>query len=216
MKTIATLFLEFLFIFSVSGQTIEPTAVKDPLKPAKTEFPNDVFVSYGYGSLYMTNPYVNHSFKSYPEFSELPDAATFGTISFGYNRNLSKVITLGFLAGYMNCAYTGDYSTTEPGKNLQASISDNIFNGMAALTLNYVNRPVVRIYSGFGMGVSYIFSTVQGTEPGSVRETKKQIHPAWQLTLFGIRFGRSFGPFFEIGVGSNTVLNGGICYQFSD
>jgi hypothetical protein len=217
MKSLAILFLGSFTVLSVSGQNDVKSPAKEKSWKNQNELPNDVFAGYGYGSLFMTNPYVDHSYQNYPEISnQKQDAVTNGTFIIGYNRRISKVVMIGFVASYMNCSNTGNYSLSGSNQNYDASLSDNIFSGLTMFTFNYLNKPIVRIYSAAGMGVAVSFSTVQGTDPGAISETDRQLMFGGQLTLFGIRVGRSLGAFFEFGVGTNTMLSCGISYQFRD
>jgi hypothetical protein len=210
-------FLGFCMALSASGQTAGQPEGKKSRHLKQNELPNEVSLGYGYGSLFMTNPYVSHSFEGYPTIDNQKDGYTIGALTIGYNRGLTRVLTFGFTGSYMNLYYDGNYTSSDGTYTIyRAYIYDNIFSGIAVITFNYVNRPVVRLYSAVGLGVAIAFSTVTGTGPESVKVTKRQLLPGWQLTLIGIRVGHSLGGFAEIGVGTNATLSAGISYKFGD
>jgi hypothetical protein len=130
------LLLGFCIFLSASGQNNNQATAKKPSKN-QNELPNEVFTGDNYGTLFMTNPYVDHSYSDYPDIGNREDAYTIGTFTLGYNRMLSKVIMFGFTASYATCYYTGDYySPPGSGNNYKADITDNIFTGLAMVTFN--------------------------------------------------------------------------------
>jgi len=78
--------------------------------------------------------------------------------------------------------------------------------------LNYINTPMVRAYSGISLGISYIFSNV--TDNKNISISAKTIRPAGQLTLMGIRVGKTICGFGEFGFGTNGIIVIGINYRF--
>jgi len=184
---------------------------------AQNQTRNDVYLAYNYGSLYLTNPYASHIYPGYPVINDRPDdSRSLGGITLGYNRSLSKTVMFGFMLSYENFGSSGTYDPDGSGTLYSADISDHVISEMATFTVNYVNKPLVRLYSAAGLGVSMVFSHVQGSSPGALAETDRQVHFAGQVTLIGLRVGRTVGGFVEIGVGSAAMLSGGISYKFPD
>ena len=201
------------FLASYSQKT-EQDAVKS-IKKDQNKLYNDVYFSYGVGSLYIFTGEVNHSYNynSYYSSGNTSDVKSIGAFSIGYNRMVSRVVMVGFVASYINVNYTGDVTSSEDGSR-RATYNDNLLNGIARITFNYVNKPTVRVYSGVGMGITVDLSNV--TVPGMEKETERKILPAGQITFMGVRFGRAFGGFCEFGIGTNSIISAGLNYQFGD
>lgn len=218
MKKIFTHLLILFFILMVPLSIIAQEA-KPGKKLNQSTLQNEVYVSYGLGSLYIFTNGISHSYDyPYNYLEATPkNVNSWGTVGFGYNRMLNRIVMIGFEASYLNCNYTRKQSsnygndTTFPSS---AKYNENILNGIAKLTLNYINKPSLRIYSSFGIGISILFGNASAT--GYEIENARKILPAGQLTMLGVRFGRSLGGFFEFGFGSNAIITGGISFQLKD
>jgi hypothetical protein len=181
---------------------------------------NDVNISYGIGTIYLFTNEVNHNYDTYPPYSSYNDTkmtqiSSPGTFMIGYNRMMNRIIMIGFVASYMNT----NYKITYKNNGLlvgEATYNDNLLSGIAKITFNYVNKPIVRVYSSAGMGITVDLSKVQGELPETVEETERKILFAGQITFMGVRFGRAFGGFCEFGFGTNSIITAGFNYQFGD
>jgi hypothetical protein len=217
MKKIFTsvLILSMIVSLTTYSQNIEQNAPKSGKKD-QSKLYNDVNISYGIGSLYIFTGDVNHSYNydNYYYTSDKTDIKSFGAVSIGYNRMVSKVVMIGFIASYINVNYSRTVTNYEGGDQGVATYNDNLLNGIARVTFNYVNKPSVRVYSGAGMGITVDLSNM--TAPGLGKETERKILPAGQLTFMGVRFGRAFGGFCEFGIGTNSIISAGLNYQFGD
>ena len=205
-KIFILVFALSMFPFLVStGQNSDQEAVKSNKKD-QSKLYNDVNIAYGVGSLYLFTGEVNHSYSYansyYP--GSLSDVNSVGAILIGYNRMVSKVVMVGFVASYLNVNYTGKITSYEGGYQGIANYNDNLFNGIARVTFNYVNKPTVRVYSGIGMGITVDLSNMES--PGNDKQTDRKILPAGQITFMGVRFGRAFGGFCEFGIGTNSFI----------
>jgi hypothetical protein len=201
MKKVLDLATIFVLIFSVSlyGQ-----------KEDQSELYNDVHIAYGIGTYYLFSSPIKHSYKSDTAYGERSDIKSVGTIMIGYNRMISEAFMIGFQASYLKAHYTKPDAT---GK-YTATFNDNLLNGILLVDYNYVNKSIVRVYSGAGIGLTVDLSNMEA--PGNVKESKREILFAWQVTFIGIRFGRELGGFLEFGFGTNSIITAGINYQFGD
>ena len=216
--------LTIILSVSISAQVIEqPPATNNKVDQSKLY--NDVYLSYGIGSLYIFTGKVSHSYSQYSNAgyygnSSTTDASSFGTFMIGYNRMINHVIMIGFSLSYLNVNYSTNYDSTSYYQGYdyagRVDYNDNLFNGMAKITFNYVNKPLVRVYSGFGLGITVDLSSAMGNNASDVKQTAKKIIPAGQLTFLGVRFGRTLGGFCEFGIGTNSIIAAGINYQFGD
>jgi len=220
MKKILILgFALSVFPFLASfGQQSDQDVVRSVKKDQSVLF-NDVYFSYGLGTLYLFTSEVDHNYDLYDTYysTDRTDIYSAGTFMIGYNRMLNKVIMIGFVASYMNCNYKRTYYDYENSSDIgTATFNDNLLSGIAKFTFNYVNKPIVRVYSSVGMGITVDLSKAQKDIPGSVEETARKILFAGQVTFMGVRFGRAFGGFVEFGIGTNAIITGGLNYQFGD
>jgi hypothetical protein len=200
------------------GQQTKKDVVRSAKKDQSMLF-NEAYISYGIGTIYLFTSEVNHSYDLYNSYysSDRTDINSPGAFMIGYNRMLNKVIMIGFVASYINCNYKRTYYDYENSSNIgTATFNDNLLSGIAKFTFNYVNKPIVRVYSSVGMGITVDLSKAQKDLPGSVEETARKILFAGQVTFMGVRFGRAFGGFCEFGFGTNSIITAGFNYQFGD
>jgi opacity protein-like surface antigen len=214
-----TLGLIIMTSITLHSQNIEKPPVTKK-KADQSKLYNEVYAGYGLGTLYLFTGTVNHSYPAYDNDynSTTTDVSSPGAFLLGFNRMINRVVMVGFEMSYMNLSYSRtsypyDYQTGYIGT---VNYNDNLLSGMAKVTFNYVNKPMVRVYSGFGMGITVDLSNAQGTKAGDVEETAKKILPSGQLTFMGVRFGRAFGGFCEFGIGTNAIVSAGLSYQFGD
>lgn len=227
MKKTLILFLLALGCFSTTlvAQTDVPT------KTHQGDLVNEFYGGYGAGSVFYFTGKLNHS-SDYPTemYSynngyltdmDLTQPTSAGTLFLGYGRSLNKVISMGFMFGYQGFSYSGEArqsSYDQWGNYLYDTIysvtsHDNLLSGVARVQFAYVNKPFIRMYSGVAIGVTVDFA--KGTI-GNDEYTERKLMPAGQLTLMGLRFGRSFGGFFEFGFGSYGIINAGVSYKIKD
>lgn len=90
---------------------------------------------------------------------------------------------------------------------------DRLITGIARVTFCYLSKPMIRMYSGIGIGLTIDFG--RATADGAVT-TERKLWPGGQLTLMGLRVGRAFGGFLEFGFGSYGIMNAGLSYKFKD
>jgi hypothetical protein len=173
-----------------------------PLTPRKDQsvLYNDVFAGYGLGSLYF--------------WSNQDDSRSYaapGTFFIGYQRSLGKVISVGFQASFT--PINSEYKSTNSYNYYYSEKTDNYWQGIANIKFSYLNKPMFRMYSGVGLGVTmdYYTETVNGTTTKGQR-----LLPAGQMTFLGFRVGRALSGFGEFGIGTNGIIIVGMSYRFSD
>ncbi len=168
---------------------------------------NDLYISYGIGTVYYFIDNEGATANSTP-----------GTFLLGFSRSLNKIISVGFQFSYTNIGRTSDYydyySSYYSPEHSKLVMTDNLWQGIANVRFRYLNRPSFCMYSGMGIGVTmdYYEQKLNGTETSK----GQKILPAAQLTLLGFRFGRALSVFGEFGVGTNSILNAGVSYKFGD
>ena len=218
MKKLLIIFLALILIPLMSFNLFAQET-KTGKKNNQSTLHNEIYASYGLGSVYIFTDGISHSYDyPYSYFTGTPKTVqSFGAISVGYNRMLNRIVMIGFGGTFLNCNYDrkrNSYYGNDTTLASKATFNENILNGTAKLTLNYYNKQSLRIYSSFAFGVSIIFGNA--TTNGHDMESERKILPAGQLTMLGVRFGRAFGGFFEFGFGSNAIITGGLSIQLKD
>ncbi len=85
-------------------------------------------------------------------------------------------------------------------------------HAMGGAALHYLRGGALGLYSNAAVGVALNRDSAE--IEGSPSSTESEIRPAFQLTLLGMRLGRRFGPFLEIGAGYRGVVVFGASYDF--
>jgi len=223
------LFVCLLFLSAVFlSQTFSQTGIKQEPQSTKTGqnlLFNDIYAGYGAGSIFYFTGRMLHSSDYTSRYNSIngnhttivyDSPSSFGTLFLGYSRSLNRIVSMGFMFGFQNFTYTGK-ATEQNASGTVHNIDNNdiLLSGIARFLFSYVNKPVIRMYSGIGIGITVDFGKETrdgGTDPFS----EKRLWPGGQLTFMGIRFGKAFGGFFEFGFGSYGLINAGLSYKFAD
>jgi hypothetical protein len=193
MKRLLPITVTLLFISISVAYAQEQNMEKKPVKNDQAGLVNDIYISYGLGSLY----YISNSSSSTENYR------TSGAVQLGFARSLGKVIAVGFQAGYMSITHS--QSTT--------NYYENYWQGMANVRFRYYNRPSFCMYSGVAVGIAVDYYR-QTKSTGET--TMQKYYPAGQFTLLGFRVGRAFSFYGEFGIGTNAIINMGFSYKFGD
>lgn len=202
MKKLCMLTLALIFtgITASFGQDAE--VKRSPEKKSQSDMPNDFYASYGTGTVFY-----------FIERENLKANTLSGTFLFGFSRSLNKVIAVGFQLSYTRIGRSGTSYDYNYNASAPHEITDNLWQGMANVRFRYLNTPSFSMYSGIGMGVTMDF--YEETE-NKIESSGQKLLPAGQLTLLGFRVGRAFSFFGEFGIGTNSIVNAGVSYKFSD
>lgn len=181
-------------------------------KTDQSELTNEVFAGYGAATIYyFTNP-VHHnyddSYNFYPQYTGDPSSA--GTFFAGYNRALTRVFNMGIVFSYMQFqtpVSSSSYDVTYAGTSY-----DNLMSMIARLKFAYVNKGAIQVYSGVAIGITVDLNKT--TLNGGQEYRDKNLRPAGEIILMGIRGGRKLGGFVEFGFGTNGIVTGGVSYKF--
>jgi hypothetical protein len=175
---------------------------------SQSDLYNEVYAGYGIGSIYYFKESIDHSYNisSTGTFSQIKSP---GVFLFGYNRTLTRVVALGFVASYQQV----NYNSLNQDQTTQNNYTDNLYSGIAQIRFTYVNKPVLRMYSSAGFGITVDLSEVSGPKG---EDTERKVIPAGQIVLIGFRVGRALAGFGEFGFLTNGIINLGISYKFGD
>ena len=193
-KALFTLVILFLFSGMLFAQT-EQAAIKE--KPHQKDLLNEVYVTYGMGSLYY---YINMNSGTNWSYTGI------GTFILGYTRSMNKIIGVGFQIAYtpISAKYNINSNSTKNYNYLQA---------LARIKFQYLNKPTFAMYSGIAIGVAMDYYSESGS--GSTGSSSKQeLAPVAQLTLLGFRVGRGGAFCGEFGIGTLSIINLGVSIKF--
>lgn len=124
--------------------------------------------------------------------------------SLGYTQELSQWLSLGVQA-----AYSGIYQS----QRLEGMTTDRLYTHRFALypavRFTYLNRPIIRLYSGAGLGVG-----MKWKHEFFDRDVEYSVFPTGQVTFFGLSVGRRLFANWEIGYGVKGYLTLGMGYRW--
>lgn len=150
---------------------------------------SELAVGYGYYSIYSI---VNHG------MNDAPFNTSSGTWSFTYRYYLNRNVTLGLGLGMENISTWANFVTVAP-----------------EVTVCYLDTRHdyirVRLYGAASYGISMLNDN--DIPKGSADETGAKPW-AFQATPFGMRVGRQFAGFIEIGMGYKGLVHGGIEFRW--
>jgi hypothetical protein len=211
MKKLIPLLVVFIMSSTMSfSQTDLTTTNKTTTSPSVLS--NDFYLGYGGLSIFYFSGQLVKSFNLGYTVNNFTDPSSPGCIYIAYERSLNKVVSTGFMFGYQDFNSTGT-STDRSSTLIPVTVDDRLLMGIARFTFSYVNKPVIHMYSGVGIGITMDFATEKANGQSS---SDRKLFPAGQLTLMGLRFGRAFGGFIEFGFGTYGILNAGLSYKFAD
>lgn len=116
----------------------------------------------------------------------------FWGVSLGYGQTKSEIYYVGQYAGELNRTF---YTLAFEGQ------------------YRYVNKGLIQVYSGLGLGVTYGQETLSATAYHPVESSGDILRVAYQLNVAGIRVGEKFAGFAEFGYGYKGIVNFGLSLQ---
>ncbi len=129
-----------------------------------------------------------------------------------YGHNVLDWLSVGGGVGYSRYEYPLLY--TETGEYAWSEVY-NVFSVMANFRFYWLNREMVRMYSGVGLGLCVVTSNCYAGTPQEA-EKINAVGVTWgyDYTLVGLTVGKSLYGRFELGGGSVNMLSAGIGYRF--
>lgn len=152
---------------------------------------SEVAFGYGYYSFYS---FLNHTQNS------APFSTSSGTFALNYRYYVSRQVTLGLGMAYEDMTSWGSMFTIAP--EVTVAYMDT--------REDYVR---VRLYGSVSAGISVLTQDVIDVKHGEGDESG--VKPwAFQATPIGMRIGRQFAGFIELGYGYKGLIHGGIELRF--
>lgn len=132
----------------------------------------------------------------------------FAGVGFYSYKRLEIALEAGFQQGTLNQVSVYDNQSMQ---YINESVSFHAYTFMPRLRLNWIQSSdgIFELYSSLNIGLTFadmqhsVLTSENGFYPS----------PAGQLCLLGMRFGKEFGGFFEMGPGSKGLINFGISYR---
>ena len=87
----------------------------------------------------------------------------------------------------------------------------DIYSLMVGAECHYLNKKWVSLYSGLSIG-GFIWQERLDNKDGTSKSLDGFL--AFQLTGIGVRVGKRFGGFLELGFGNSGIINGGLSVKF--
>ena len=81
---------------------------------------------------------------------------------------------------------------------------------MPLVRFAWLNRGIVQLYSGVGLGATYEFYE------NTLTTEIQSFGVAYDVTFFGITVGRKWFGYLDIGAGNRGVISAGIGYRFNN
>ncbi|RPI16257.1 MAG: hypothetical protein EHM58_12260 [Ignavibacteriae bacterium] len=194
-----------IIFFSLTGMS----SFSQSTEP-KMNLKNEFHASYILGPVQPLSNFWGDIFNSFFTSTELTDKNPIGPIEIGYKRTFEKILNVGIKYSYLS--YKTEAVKTE-SKKLYYTEDKTFHTIMFREDIVYVRNKWVQIYSGVGVGYSFLNGIrrfTDGTSPENLDDRKV----AFQFNLIGLRAGYRFGGFFEFGFGFSGVLNLGVTYKF--
>lgn len=122
-----------------------------------------------------------------------------------------KKLEIGMEAGYQYSSTDNARYVGQSGQILNESISVSSFIVTPKVRMNWIRSEddIFEFYSSLNVGLAfsdYQYS-IRTEENGSYPQ------PTGHLCAGGLRFGKKFGGFFEIGIGNKGLMNFGLSYR---
>ena len=103
--------------------------------------------------------------------------------------------------------------TKDNGQNT-GKIKSNYYSFMPSFTYNYWQRDNCQVYGCLSLGAGIENSTFSPVNKETYSEkTDNSLQFAYQVSVFGIRYGKKVGVFMELGYGYNGIFQAGLSYN---
>lgn len=130
-----------------------------------------------------------------------------GAVAAQYERFLNERFALIGAAGFERISR--DVIVEGDPRGTLSSTWGHVMGGAA---LHYLRGGTLGLYSSAAVGIALNHESAD--VEGSPSATESEVLPAFQITLLGMRTGRRFGPFLEIGAGYRGTVVLGASYDF--
>jgi len=163
--------------------------IPDQFKSVYTSMLND---------LYPSRRYVRDNYSS------------IGTIFFTYRHIFKNELFLWGITAGMSNSKSEIYNVGQ----YEGELKRQFYTVAIEWEYRYVNQGPVQVYSGLGLGFTYATETLTPPPESSKSESTGNIsNIAYQVNVAGVRLGKKYGGFVELGYGYKGIINVGFSVQ---
>jgi len=163
--------------------------IPDQFKSVKSSMLND---------LYPDKRYVRDNYSS------------IGTIFFTYRHIFKNELFMWGITAGMSNSKSEIYNVGQ----FEGELKRQFYTVAIEWEYRYVNQGPVQVYSGLGLGFTYATETLTPPPESSKSESTDNIsNIAYQVNVAGVRLGKKYGGFVELGYGYKGIINVGFSVQ---
>lgn len=139
-----------------------------------------------------------------------------GAWSYNYNVHIGKRVSIGLSVLYENVVHRFEYQAWYDAKPQNRTVNAGYLSAVLNMGYKYYSYNLISLYSTASIGIGatttgqYVFSTNPGLECGYMGID----FIAYQISPFGISYGKRFGTFAEVGFGYKGVASMGGFVKF--
>lgn len=138
------------------------------------------------------------------------DEKYLGPLYLSYNYSINEWVDVGAIFAYERISESVLSRNDKIGDEV-----NNIYTIGLQSNFNYLHSDLVKLYSGVGVALTISSNEFENTSNQSLSVDKDVVeHFNFQVTAFGVRVGKGFGVFGEVGFGYKGILNAGVSYRF--
>lgn len=166
---------------------------------------------------YTPNGYAPNYVNWYREPIETPANVELGrkrwfTVNADYGGYVRRWLYIGGVASWTTGYRRMSDITTH--KRVDA-INYNAITLMPEVRFTWLNRSIVQLYSGLGVGVTYAYYDRKYTKKNGVTTASKW-GVAFDVTFVGIAVGRDWFGYVDVGAGNRGTISAGFGYRFNN
>jgi len=129
--------------------------------------------------------------------------------SFSYKREVARNLMLGTVFSYQAANGGVERGNTRIGESRKRRYTVAIESDY-----RYISKNIFKMYSGIGIGYTFGKQDVTFNDTGIDNRSEDFSLFAFQITGIGVRVGKAFSGFAELGYGYRGMLSLGVSYQF--
>jgi len=176
----------------------------------RSKLQNEIYGGYGFGSAQEISSVYSDVITPIITIGTLytETMSPVGPVSLGYRRSFSKNFTLAIAGNYV--AFNKQFKKSSDN-SVVGTVKNTFYSFIARGDYYYVTGEYFQMYSGVGVGFTYAHDNYLDSSNAS---GQGKMYSAFQVNAVGIRVGKNFGVFAELGYGFEGIINAGISLKF--
>ena len=173
---------------------------------------HEISLSYGIGSIAQLGEGIGEGLASIFSDTEYDDGFILGPISAEYFYHFNNPrLAVGALASYSK--WDSDIQKKSGSQEKVGERKRNYWAVMPAIKWYWLNKNTVGLYSKAAAGPAFLSSTEKDLKTSTSKDDSSTYF-LFQLSFFGVEFGKQFRGFAEAGFGEQGFLQAGVRYKF--